>query len=95
LCIRDWVCAARLSERVCGLRADETARLADLVVAAKLPATPPTIARERWLELMQRDKKVQSGAMRFVLLERLGRAVVLGEITESDVFQSVAPSTLS
>jgi 3-dehydroquinate synthase len=83
------VCAARLSERVCGLRADETTRLADLVVAAKLPAAPPTIARERWLELMQRDKKVQSGAMRFVLLERLGRAVVRGDVAENDVAKSV------
>jgi 3-dehydroquinate synthase len=74
---------------VCGLRADETRRLAALVVAAKLPAAPPKIARERWMELMQRDKKVQSGAMRFVLLERLGRAVVRGDVAENDVVQSV------
>jgi 3-dehydroquinate synthase len=88
------VCASRLSERVCGLRAEETRRLADLVVAANLPAGPPKIARERWLELMQRDKKVQSGAMRFVLLERLGSAVVRGDVAESDVVQSVIPEAM-
>jgi 3-dehydroquinate synthase len=88
------VCASRLSERVCGLRAEETRRLADLVVAANLPAGPPKIARERWLELMQRDKKVQSGAMRFVLLERLGSAVVRGDVAESDVVHSVMPEAM-
>ena len=88
------VCAARLSERVCGLRADETARLADLIVAAKLPVAPPMIARERWLQLMQRDKKVQSGAMRFVLLERLGHAVMRGDVAENDVVRSVTPAAM-
>ena len=32
----------------------------------------------RALELMQMDKKVLSGTVRLVLLERLGRAVVTG-----------------
>jgi 3-dehydroquinate synthase len=70
------VCAARLSERVCSFAASDTMRLAALIGAAKLPTSPPRIAPGRWLELMQRDKKVQSGALRFVLLERLGQAMV-------------------
>jgi 3-dehydroquinate synthase len=70
------VCAARLSESVCGLSARETQRLAALLAAAKLPTEPPRISIERWLELMRRDKKVEAGAMRFVLLERTGSASV-------------------
>ena len=39
----------------------------------------------RWLELMGRDKKVERGAMRFVLLERLGHAVVRAGVGERDL----------
>ena len=79
------ICAARLSEIACGLEADATSRLARLVAAARLPTQPPRIAPERWLELMRRDKKVQSGELRFVVLERLGHAVVRGDVADGDV----------
>jgi 3-dehydroquinate synthase len=79
------VCAARLSERVTGLDVSQTARLVALVARAGLPTSPPRIAPSRWLELMQRDKKVQAGALRFVLLERLGQAVVRGDVAHADV----------
>jgi 3-dehydroquinate synthase len=84
------VCAARLSERVCGLPRDETQRLTALIEAAGLPATPPKIAADRWLELMRRDKKVEGGALRFVLLQRLGAAVVGGDVGDADTLAAVA-----
>ncbi|HJU22033.1 MAG TPA: 3-dehydroquinate synthase [Casimicrobiaceae bacterium] len=83
------VCAARLSERVCGLAPSVTTRLRDLVADAKLPIAPPKIASDRWLDLMRRDKKVVGGTMRFVLLERLGQAIVRGDVPESDVVRSI------
>jgi 3-dehydroquinate synthase len=83
------VCAARLSERVCGFPPSDTTRLAELIGRARLPVAPPRITIERWLELMRRDKKVESGALRFVVLERLGRAVVRGDIAHDDVGHSV------
>ena len=84
------VCAARLSERVCGLPGIDTARISDLVAAAGLPIAPPKLAQDRWLELMRRDKKTQDGVMRFVLLERLGRAIVRSDVSDADVFGSIA-----
>lgn len=45
----------------------------------------PEIAVERGLELMRRDKKVEHGAMRFVVLERLGFAIMRGDVSERDV----------
>jgi 3-dehydroquinate synthase len=84
------VCAARLSERVCGLDAAQSARLARLVAGAELPTAPPAIATERWLDLMRRDKKVESGAMRFVLLDRPGHAVVRKDVGDADVIASIA-----
>jgi 3-dehydroquinate synthase len=79
------VCAAKLSERVCGLDASHTRRLTELVAAAQLPTVPPKIAADRWLELMGRDKKVADGAVRFVLLERLGHAVLRRDVASADV----------
>ncbi|MGO9037517.1 MAG: 3-dehydroquinate synthase [Steroidobacteraceae bacterium] len=52
------------------------ARVRDLVARAGLPTDVPKIGAARALELMQMDKKVLSGRVRLVLLEKLGRAVV-------------------
>jgi 3-dehydroquinate synthase len=79
------VCAAHLSQRVLSFDAQQAERLVALVARAKLPTSPPRIAPSRWLELMQRDKKVQAGALRFVLLERLGEAVVRGDVSQDEV----------
>jgi 3-dehydroquinate synthase len=84
------VCAARLAQRVCGLSDDDARRIAALIAAAELPTAPPAIAPDRWLELMERDKKVQSGVLRFVLLERLGHAVVRGDVARHDVAAALA-----
>ena len=70
------VIASRLSERVCPLSAIDADRIARLIAACDLPTSPPTIAPERWLDLMGHDKKAIDGAIRFVLLEALGRAVL-------------------
>ena len=77
--------ASRLSERVCGLPSGERARLEALVAAAGLPTVAPKLPLDRWLDLMGRDKKVEHGRMRFVLLERLAHAVVRADIDERDL----------
>ena len=76
------VLAAKLSQDLTGLAATEVERLRQLLERAHLPVEPPPIADERWLELMSRDKKVSSGALRFVLLEALGKATVRTPIDE-------------
>ena len=83
------VCAARLSERMCGLNRDETSRLVRLIAAAGLPTKAPTLDDAQWLELMRRDKKVQSGAMRFVLIDRLGHSLVHRDVPDGDVLNAV------
>jgi 3-dehydroquinate synthase len=70
--------AASLSRRLGWLDATEHARIRDLLMRAGLPSEVPRIGVSRALELMQMDKKVLSGTVRLVLLERLGRAVVTG-----------------
>jgi 3-dehydroquinate synthase len=70
--------AASLSRRLGWLDAAEHARIRALLMQAGLPTDAPRIGVSRALELMQMDKKVLSGTVRLVLLERLGRAVVTG-----------------
>ncbi|HEX4883164.1 MAG TPA: 3-dehydroquinate synthase [Casimicrobiaceae bacterium] len=77
--------AGRLSARVCGLPVQDAQRLEDVLARARLPLVPPAMPLERWLALMARDKKVEAGRMRFVLLEALGCAVVRGGIAEDDL----------
>ncbi len=64
------IMAAELS----GIQPDEIDRLRKLVAAAGLPVEPPSISPDDWLAAMGMDKKVQRKKLRFVLLERLGRA---------------------
>lgn len=70
------VMAAELSALVCGLPAQDVARIRAQVQASGCPTEPPHWPAERWLDLMQVDKKNEGGQLRFVLLDRLGHAVV-------------------
>jgi 3-dehydroquinate synthase len=75
--------AAGLSRRLGWIDATEYARIRDLLMRAGLPTEAPRIGVSRALELMQMDKKVLSGTVRLVLLERLGHAVVTGTYEQS------------
>jgi 3-dehydroquinate synthase len=68
--------AADLSCRLGMIDATVKARLHDLLARAGLPTAAPKIGAGRALALMQMDKKVLSGKLRLVLLEKLGRAAV-------------------
>jgi 3-dehydroquinate synthase len=54
------------------------ARLEHLVQRAGLPIQGPALGASRYLELMGHDKKSLEGRIRYVLLKRLGEAVVQG-----------------
>ena len=76
------VLAARLSVRVSGLPASECDRLRALLERAGLPTQAPPLGAERYLQLMARDKKVEGGTLRLVLLPALGHAVIRGDIPQ-------------
>jgi 3-dehydroquinate synthase len=79
------VLAASLSQRVSELALEDANRLKRLIDRAGLPVAPPALGLDRWMELMSRDKKVESGAMRFVLLKALGTASIRSGIGEADL----------
>jgi 3-dehydroquinate synthase len=70
------VLAAELSVRL-GLMPEAFAeRLRRLCERARLPVQAPPLGTERYLELMRVDKKSEGGALRFVVIEALGRATL-------------------
>jgi len=73
------VLAAELSARTGRMPAADAARVRALLEAAGLPVDPPRIGRVRMLELMAMDKKVKGGAIRLVLLDGIGEAVVTAD----------------
>ena len=84
------VMAAELSSRACGLPRTDVDRVRSLIERAGLPSSGPSLGAERYLELMQGDKKASGGRLRFVLLESLGRAAVRGDIDPQLVRESIA-----
>ena len=71
------VMAADLSHRLGFIDAKTRSRIAALVSAAGLPASAPDLGVERWLELMQVDKKNEGGKIKFILLKPLGASVIM------------------
>ncbi|OZI68294.1 3-dehydroquinate synthase [Bordetella genomosp. 1] len=70
--------AAELSAEVCGFPAADVARVRALVQAIGCPVVAPDLGLERWIALMQVDKKTEGGEIKFVLLPRIGEAVTRG-----------------
>jgi len=66
------VMAADLSQRLGLVDTATVERLRALVKAAGLPTVAPDLGVERWIELMEVDKKNEGGAIKFILLKPLG-----------------------
>jgi len=79
------VLASELSTRVSELASIDSTRVRALLERAHLPVRAPALGTERYLELMARDKKVDAGRMRFVILESLGRAALRADVSVDDV----------
>jgi 3-dehydroquinate synthase len=68
------VMAAELSSIALDFPAADVARVHALVQAIGCPVEAPDLGTERWIDLMQVDKKTEAGQLRFVLLPRIGEA---------------------
>ena len=70
------VMAAELSFRLGYIDFVSKTRIKQLVEAAGLPVVAPDLGEQRWLELMEVDKKNEGGQIKFILLKPLGTAVI-------------------
>jgi shikimate kinase / 3-dehydroquinate synthase len=71
------VMAADLSQRMGFISETEKIRITALVNAAGLPTVAPDLGNERWLELMQVDKKNEGGQIKFILIKPLGTPIII------------------
>ncbi len=80
-----------LSERHAGLAPAESAKILDLLRLYQLPLVLPAhLTDAQLLEKMARDKKFDQGAIRFVLVPKLGEAHVSAQITPKDLAEAIA-----
>lgn len=75
------VMAAELSE----LDDSDRQRVRGIIAAAGLPVKPPAVGGEELAEAMSMDKKVLSGQVRLVLLEKIGSAALRTDYAVEDL----------
>jgi 3-dehydroquinate synthase len=79
-----------LSERHAGLSAVASRQVVALLEKFHLPRLlPEQITTELIMEKLARDKKFSAGAIRFVVLEALGRARVIDTLTTADLHGAI------
>jgi shikimate kinase/3-dehydroquinate synthase len=74
------VMAADLSCRMGWISTEDLQRVRNIFIRANLPVASPKLGNEKYLELMGMDKKVEGGKIRFILLKKLGHAVIESEV---------------
>ena len=70
------VMGADLSRRLNYISDADVQRLTKINKSMKLPITPPKFGAGRYIELMQVDKKTEGGQIRYVVLEKIGKAQI-------------------
>lgn len=74
------VLAADLSRRMKLISEADVSRIRKIFLQAGLPVAAPKMPPERYLQLMLLDKKVDAGRIRFIVLNRIGEAVMRADI---------------
>ncbi|AWW47252.1 3-dehydroquinate synthase [Polynucleobacter paneuropaeus] len=70
------VMGAKLSCLLKKITQADADRLTRIIHSMHLPTTAPKFGAERYIELMQVDKKAEGGQIRYVLLEQIGKAYI-------------------
>ncbi len=82
--------AADLSHRLGMIERVDVKRIKDLYIQAGLPVVAPNLGAETYLRLMGLDKKVEGGKLRFVLLKRIGEAVVRADVPRDMLIETLS-----
>lgn len=82
--------ASELSSQLGWIAPHDVGRVERIFQRAGLPVYGPALAGERYLDLMQNDKKVQDGKIRLVLLRQIGQAVVSDAAPQIEILTAIA-----
>lgn len=83
------VAAAYISWKHNWLSMDEYYEVRDMFVPFNLPISIDTIAPEEILRLTKSDKKMEAGQIKFVLLKKVGKAVIDRNVTDEEILAAV------
>jgi 3-dehydroquinate synthase len=70
------VMAADLSSRLGYLQSGEVSRIKKLIATMGLPNCAPKLGNKRFFDLMRIDKKSEGGEIRYITLEKIGKAKI-------------------
>lgn len=82
--------AADLSQRLGWLTEADLVRIEHIFNAANLPIEAPKLGAEKYLNLMGLDKKVESGKIRLVLQQAIGKAVITSDYDSVKLMQTLS-----
>ncbi len=85
--------ASELSQRLGLIPKDDLQRIINLSRALHLPYQAPDLGVTRYLDIMAGDKKVEAGKIRYVLLEKLGKAMLSQDVNESLIKEVLSPNS--
>ncbi len=80
-------CAARLAQRLERVDATFVTRQQSLLDGLGLSTKLPSFDWDEIQKIMQRDKKVDDGRLRFVLPDRLGHVELVGDVRREDIME--------
>ena len=83
------VAAAYISWKHNWLSMDEYYEVRDMFVPFNLPISIDSIDPEEILKLTKADKKMESGQIKFVLLKKVGKAVIDRTVTDEDILAAI------
>lgn len=83
------VAAAYISWKHNWLSMDEYYEVRDMFVPFNLPISIDSIDPEEILKLTKSDKKMEAGAIKFVLLKKVGKAVIDKTVTDEEILEAI------
>lgn len=83
------VCAAHISWKRGLLDDGEFYELRDMMVGFDLPITVQGLDPQEIIETTRHDKKMSAGQIRFVLLEKIGKAFIAEDVTDEEMLAAI------
>ena len=84
-----------LSKELSWLTEAEFNRIKSIISSAKLPIDPPNISLEKFIELMQSDKKAHNNQIHLVLQKGIGKAILTQDYPQKDFLHTLQQKTFS
>ena len=83
------VAAAYISWKKDMIKMEDYYEIRDMFVPFNLPITVDNLDPEEVLKLTKSDKKMDAGTIKFVLLKKIGKAVVDMTVTDEEILEAV------